>query len=33
MHPAGRTDPYNTWHYVEADLSSLAGKVIDRVMV
>ena len=33
IHPAARLDAYNQWVYVEVDLSSLAGKVIERVMV
>jgi hypothetical protein len=33
IHPGSRTDPMGSWHYVEVDLSSAAGKTLDYVMV
>ncbi len=33
VHPAARTEALNQWHQVVVDLSSLAGKVVDRVMI
>lgn len=32
IHPAARQDPYDTWYYVEVDLSPAAGKTLDTIM-
>ena len=33
VNPASRTEALGQWHQVVADLSSLAGKVVDRVLI
>jgi hypothetical protein len=33
FHPGQRSDPLGAWHYVEVDLSPVAGKTLDFVLV
>jgi len=33
FHPGQRNDPVGAWHYVEVDLSTAAGKVLDFLLV
>ncbi len=32
IHPMYRNDPINQWHYVEVDLSPMAGRILDYIM-